>query len=152
MLPQDQDQHNLVPARAMPPCHRTQDIGAGSDAVNVYGSHPFALVVAPDGAAHGLLLLNSNGMDVTLEAGRLTFRRGAWPPRLHPGRLGMRLWVPTVDPPPRPCPTLRRAIGGVMDLYLFAGPSPASVIRQYHEVIGRPAMPPRWALGFHQCK
>ncbi|KAL4657912.1 lysosomal alpha-glucosidase [Arapaima gigas] len=42
--------------------------------------------------------------------------------------------------------------GGVLDLYIFLGPDPQDVVRQYHEVIGFPMMPPYWALGFHLCR
>lgn len=45
-----------------------------------------------------------------------------------------------------------RMTGGVIDLYILGGRTPESVVEQYHDVIGLPAMPPRWALGFHQCR
>jgi len=45
-----------------------------------------------------------------------------------------------------------RTIGGVLDMYIFLGPTPDNVISQYTAVIGRPIMPPYWALGFQLCK
>lgn len=42
-----------------------------------------------------------------------------------------------------------RLNGGVLDLTVFAGPSPGDVIAEYTEVVGRPEMPPYWALGYH---
>ncbi|CAN9510595.1 unnamed protein product [Ophioblennius macclurei] len=53
----------------------------------------------------------------------------------------------------QPAPALTwRTIGGILDFYVFLGPDPAAVIGQYLEVIGRPAMPIYWALGYHLCR
>jgi alpha-glucosidase (family GH31 glycosyl hydrolase) len=45
-----------------------------------------------------------------------------------------------------------RTIGGILDIFFFAGPRPEDVIRQYQSVIGYPFMPPYWALGFQLCR
>ncbi|XP_077510952.1 lysosomal alpha-glucosidase-like isoform X1 [Amblyomma americanum] len=42
-----------------------------------------------------------------------------------------------------------RATGGVLDFDIFLGDTPDDVVRQYTELVGRPAMPPLWALGQH---
>lgn len=41
-----------------------------------------------------------------------------------------------------------RTIGGQLDIFFFPGPKPEQVIQQYQQVIGRPFLPPYWALGY----
>ncbi|XP_062999640.1 lysosomal alpha-glucosidase-like isoform X1 [Elgaria multicarinata webbii] len=90
-----------------------------TESYNLYGVHPFYLVMENGGAAHGVFLLNSNAMEVALQ----------------------------------PAPALTwRTIGGVLDFYIFLGPDPNLVVQQYQQVIGFPAMPPFWGLGFHLCR
>ncbi|XP_021239396.1 maltase-glucoamylase, intestinal-like, partial [Numida meleagris] len=87
--------------------------------LNSYGVHPFYMGMEEDGNAHGVLLLNSNGMDVTFQ----------------------------------PTPALTyRTIGGILDFYVVLGPTPEVVVQQYTELVGRPVMPPYWALGFQLCR
>jgi len=42
--------------------------------------------------------------------------------------------------------------GGELDYYIIYGPQPAQVLHTYTELTGRMPLPPRWALGYHQCR
>ncbi|KAK8757491.1 hypothetical protein V5799_004873 [Amblyomma americanum] len=42
-----------------------------------------------------------------------------------------------------------RSLGSQVDVFVLGGPTPADVVRQYLDVVGRPAMPPLWATGLH---
>ena len=44
------------------------------------------------------------------------------------------------------------AHGGEMNYYFINGPELMQVAERYAELTGRPELPPKWALGFHQCK
>jgi alpha-glucosidase (family GH31 glycosyl hydrolase) len=93
------------------------DIPALSFNKNLYGSYPYYLQMI-NGQAHGVMLMNSNGMDVTLQQSSLAFK----------------------------------TIGGIVDLYVFNGPTPEAVSTQYTGIVGRPTMFPYWSYGFHNCK
>ncbi|KHN93800.1 alpha-glucosidase [Metarhizium album ARSEF 1941] len=71
---------------------------------------------------HGVFMLNSNGMDIVVD-------RDEWS-----GFLEYNM------------------VGGVIDLWFFAGESPVDVAKQYSLVTQPPAMVPYSALGFHQCR
>ena len=44
------------------------------------------------------------------------------------------------------------AESGIVDLFLLPGPAPADVWRSYAALTGPPALPPRFALAYHQCR
>ncbi|MGB0580944.1 MAG: TIM-barrel domain-containing protein, partial [Limisphaerales bacterium] len=39
-----------------------------------------------------------------------------------------------------------------LDLYLFHGPTIAAILDRFTQLTGRPALPPRWALGYQQSR
>lgn len=39
-----------------------------------------------------------------------------------------------------------------LDAYFFAGPNPKDVLSRYTELTGRMELPPKWALGYQQCR
>jgi alpha-glucosidase len=39
-----------------------------------------------------------------------------------------------------------------LDYYIIYGPEPAQILTTYTELTGRMPLPPKWALGYHQCR
>ncbi|CAF2141540.1 unnamed protein product [Rotaria magnacalcarata] len=91
--------------------------------VNLYGVHPFHINVE----------MKSNS-----------------PTNFH-GHFFLNSNAMDIDLQPLPAITYT-TIGGIIDLYLFTGATAQDVIQQYWDVIGKPAMPPYWSLGFHLCR
>jgi alpha-glucosidase len=44
------------------------------------------------------------------------------------------------------------AEGGDLDYYFINGPDPKQVVERYTALTGRMPMPPRWSLGYNQCR
>lgn len=44
------------------------------------------------------------------------------------------------------------ADGGEMNYYFIYGPELMKVVENYHQLTGKPKLPPLWALGYQQCK
>ncbi|OUL33472.1 alpha-glucosidase [Nostoc sp. T09] len=42
--------------------------------------------------------------------------------------------------------------GGELDYYIIYGPEPAQILNTYTQLTGRMPLPPKWALGYHQCR
>ncbi|HEY9620772.1 MAG TPA: TIM-barrel domain-containing protein [Crinalium sp.] len=42
--------------------------------------------------------------------------------------------------------------GGELDYYIIYGPQPAQILATYTQLTGRMPLPPKWALGYHQCR
>ncbi|KZV94354.1 glycoside hydrolase family 31 protein, partial [Exidia glandulosa HHB12029] len=95
---------------------------------NSYSVMPFytehRLDSAGKGKSHGVLALNSNQGDVLL---------------LTPQDADQSI-------------IQYRFLGGVLDFYVFSGPSPMDVVEQYGQLLGFPAWTPTWAFGFHLCR
>jgi alpha-glucosidase len=85
---------------------------------NLYGNHPIYLDHRGEDGTHGVFLLNSNGMDLKIN---------------NSASDGEYLEYNT--------------IGGIIDLYFMAGPTPVNVIQQYSGVAGTPVMMPYWGFG-----
>jgi len=41
---------------------------------------------------------------------------------------------------------------GELDYYIIYGPTPAKILDTYTQLTGRMPLPPKWALGYHQCR
>lgn len=101
----------------------SQDAYAVPAGENLYGNHPVYFEHRLSGT-HGVFFVNSNGMDVKIN---------------NTGISGSQYLE-------------YNTLGGVLDFYFMAGPTPVEVSQQYAEVVGLPAMMPYWGFGFHNCR
>jgi alpha-glucosidase len=119
-------------------CWNTDAYGYGDDAKSLYKSHPWVLGVRPDGTAFGVLADTTYRCEVDLrrEVGGIQFTADT---SFNPyvSRIGAQVGpafpVIVIDP--------KNGKG-----------TPQDVMRALGELVGTIAMPPKWAIGYHQCR
>ena len=89
---------------------------------HLYGTHPFLMFKTHDDKFGGIMFYNSNAQQVNIEFSKS-------------GKSVITY----------------RTIGGILDIYYIMADSADEVIRKYNNLVGKPALPPFWSLGFHQC-
>jgi alpha-glucosidase (family GH31 glycosyl hydrolase) len=97
-------------------------VAEGEGKQHLYGTHPFLMFKTNDNKFGGILFYNSNPQQVSIEFS-------------SSGKSLVHF----------------KSIGGIFDIFYFMGDSADGVIRKYNHVVGKPDLPPFWALGFHQC-
>ena len=95
-----------------------RDAYSAPKGTNLYGSHPVYYDHRGDKGTHGVFFLNSNGMDVKID-------------KTQDGKQYLEY----------------NTLGGVFDLYFFAGSTPKDASAQYAEIVGLPAMQSYWTFG-----
>jgi len=99
----------------------------GQGGLQTYGVHPFALVQSEvNGEFFGLYFRNTNAASPVIR---------------HKSSNGTHQDVGSV--------ISYITTGGEIELFVFTKSSAAGIIKQYHNLIGRPSLPPFWALGWH---
>jgi len=116
-------------------CYNTDASDYNDTTPSLYQSHPWVLAVRPDGSSFGVLadttcrcridLGHSAGADDAAE--------------LSPASPEITF---TVDDPSTP----------PFAVYIFERDTPQEVVAALADLTGRMPLPPRWALGYHQCR
>lgn len=88
-----------------------------------YGHQPFYLIQTKSKKFFGVFALNSNNQEDIID-------------RFNDGSMKVT----------------HHTAGGIFDFYFFYPGTADSVVKLYHEFIGRPYLIPLWSLGYHQCR
>jgi len=111
----------------------------------LYGSIPYMLAHRARQTT-GVFFLNSAEMWIDVEKPSTSKGFDGVLGRLQEFVTGEpRLTVPQTD-------THWIAESGVLDLFVFLGPSPQDIFKQYSSLTGTTSMPPMFSLGYHQCR
>ena len=92
---------------------------------NMYGVHPILYTRLISGKWMAVFINNANAQDWILE---------------DSGNDKMPLQLRFVT------------IGGIIDMYIITGNMIEEVVKTYHDIVGKPVLPPLFAFGYNQCR
>ena len=97
-------------------------VATGKGSQQTYGTHPFLMSKTQNNKFIGILFYNSNAQEVNINFSSSDKSVITY-----------------------------RTVGGMLDIYYFMAGTADEVIQNYNNLIGKPTLPPFWAMGFHQC-
>ncbi|CAA7260493.1 unnamed protein product [Cyclocybe aegerita] len=66
--------------------------------------------------------------------------------------VGSETWIDVSHPSDKSTETHWISESGILDTFLFPGPTAEEVFKQYARLTGTPVLPAQWSLGYHQCR
>ncbi|UYV82958.1 GANC [Cordylochernes scorpioides] len=161
-LPEHADQFVLKQTKGVSDPYRLYNLDVGEYELNnpmaLYGSVPYVMAQS-ESRTLGLLWLNAAETWVDLEAPvKQVSELSANGRAAAPGSVGQGVVSSIVDfvkggTPPQPQQdTHWFSESGLIDIFLFMGPGPKDVLRQFGLTLGNTALPPLFSVGYHQCR
>jgi len=111
-------------------CWNTDAYGYTEELPSLYQSHPWVLAVRADGTSFGALADTTWRCEIDLG--------GSASPALGEAATGDSI--------------IFRGEGSPYAVYIINGETPQDVIKALSNLVGRMPLPPKWALGYHQCR
>ena len=116
-------------------CWNTDSYGYTDQNLSLYQSHPWVLAVRADGSAFGVLADTTWRCEIDLTGESATDAPGG--KVLEPGPGGSIVF---------------RGEGASFPVYVIDRASPQEVVMGLADLVGTIPLPPKWALGYHQCR
>lgn len=107
-------------------CWNTDAYGYTEDMPSLYQSHPWVLAVRADGTSFGVLADTTWRCEIDLT--------GSASAGASAGSI------------------VFRGEGSPYAAYVIDGPNPQEVIKGLANLVGKMPLPPKWAIGYHQCR
>ena len=110
----------------------------GTGGYNLMGHQPIGLHRTKNGKYLGFLFMNINAQDLIINKTDGKFKNNEI--YTNNDKTNYNYYMRHIT------------IGGIINYYITLGDTPEEALMEIHKIIGRPALPPFWAFGWHQSR